>query len=272
VVFSNEIKIMSFNFPNATKNKWEKIGTTLKLIDDKKGDRRDAAKKIIKEYKPDFVCFQETHRDDIQSFMKNDFIKKNYNSYAPPIDESDGETNAILYSKEYKILDKGIIYLNEKQKKGIKSWDDKHERSATWIYVQSIKDPSQKFYLYNLHLGLTVESRVNALKMIYEKATQVKDSITSFIVGDFNAAPGSKTFNAINSNQFSSIRQLSPELKGPSYTYTGFDNKSAKSPDHIMVIHPDKIKPIKFETIDDKPNNTRPSDHYPIMATVELLL
>lgn len=168
------ISVMSFNFPNATKNDWEKIGTALKFIEDKKGKRIKAAQKIITEYKPTFVCFQETHSGDIENFLESDFIQSTYEVYAPKISDSSGETNAIFYSKDYKILDKGIIYLNEKKKKGLKSWDDKHERACTWIYVQHKDDAAHKFYVFNVHLGLTNDSRINGLKLIYDKAMEAK--------------------------------------------------------------------------------------------------
>jgi endonuclease/exonuclease/phosphatase family metal-dependent hydrolase len=264
---------MSFNFPTTNLNKWEKIGTTLKVIDNPKGDRLIAAKNVIKSFKPKFICFQETHSNDIKKLLASDFIKSHYKSYAPLIGNKDSETNAIFYSKDYTILDKGVIYLNEKQKKGLNSWDDKHQRVCTWIYVQNINQPNKKFYLFNLHLGLTEESRSKSLKIIYEKADLLrKQGVLSIIAGDFNAKPSGPTFNSVVNYNFKDLKDLTPPDKvfGPSFTYAGYDNKSKKHPDHLIVSMPEKIEVTQFITIKNT-TGTRPSDHYPIMATLSFI-
>ncbi len=265
------VRIMSFNFPTAKQNQWEKIGTTLKVIDNPKQDRLKSAEKIIQGYIPTFVCFQETHKPDIQNFLKNDFIKAHYNSYAPSINNKDSETNAIFYSKDYNLIDKGIIFLNEKQKKGLKSWDDNHQRACTWIFVQNKIKPMEKFYIFNIHLGLTKTAKDNGLKIIYEKANILKSQgINSFIAGDFNMRPET-VISSIQSYNFVIIRNAisSDKIFGPEFTYSGYDGKSKKTLDHIIVSIPEKIKPLEFRTITN--SGARPSDHFPIMATIQLI-
>jgi endonuclease/exonuclease/phosphatase family metal-dependent hydrolase len=265
---------MSFNFPTTSEDMLTQIGTDLHIIKNDNDARIKSAKSIIKSYDPDIIGFQETHREDIHSLCASKHIGDLYAHYAPCVGEHGQDKNALFFKKNnFNIVGKGIIYLNEKQEKDCNSWDDKHERACAWLCLQH-KVKKTIFFIYNTHLGLAHESIVKGSKLIAETANKSKSQqVCSFIIGDFNAASGELNYLTKDPYSFINIRRSTPpeHISGPEYTYTGYDNKAKETPDHIYGTLPNAFKSIAYATITDKPHNTRPSDHYPIMATLQLM-
>lgn len=265
---------MSFNFPTTAQSFLDEVETDLDLKKDTNTKRISAATSIIESYNPDIIGFQETHQEDIDSFFKHDKIQDTYSCHAPSVGAHAGDKNAIFYRKNvFTVINKGILYLNEKQEKGHNSWDDSHERACSWLCLEH-KVAAVFFFVYNAHLGLKYESIIKGSKQVADAANKSKtQQVCSFIIGDFNADSAELNYLTKSPYDYANLKRATREdqISGPSYTYTGYDNKSKETPDHIFATLINRIRPMQFKTIDDKPHNTRPSDHFPIMATVELL-
>jgi endonuclease/exonuclease/phosphatase family metal-dependent hydrolase len=271
-----ELKIMSFNFPTTHQNKniVEELGIKLELLKDGDEKRMKAAKSIIKEYLPHIIGFQETHKGDIEALFESKTIKNVYDSYAPRASTADDDKNALFFNKNlFKVLQKGVLYLNAEQIKGHNSWDDSHQRACTWMQLEHTA-LSVKLYIYNAHLGLKERSIIEGTKQIADHAQKViteNDNDYAVIMGDFNASSAELSFLTKSPYGFYNLRNITSESEvyGPNFTYTGYNGKSQATPDHIFVTSA-RITPLSFNTINKKPHHTRPSDHYPLMATVEL--
>ncbi len=266
-------KIMSFNFPTTHQNKniFEQIAITFDCLNNNDEKRMKSAKTIVKKYLPHIIGFQETHTDDLDALFHSKTIKKYYKSYAPRASTKDTDLNAIFYSHDtYMLLEKGNLFLNAEQKEGHNSWDDSHQRACTWIYLTHVSLPI-KMYIYNTHLGLTNKSIIEGSKQIADHImTKKKNDDYVFLIGDFNASVGELSYITKNPYNLFNIRSMTSDehIVGPDYTYTGYDDSSKATPDHLFSSP--QVKSLRFETITDSSHKIRPSDHYPIMATIQI--
>lgn len=122
------------------------------------------------------------------------------------------------------------------------------------------------------HLGVT--ARISSAKLITEKITQLtkENRYPVVVAGDFNSRPDEAPVLDMQEH-FNNTRNSSQEKAyGTADTWNGFacDKKPDGCIDYIFVSAHKNLLVEKFATITDSYDMKYQSDHFPIMATLEL--
>lgn len=135
------------------------------------------------------------------------------------------------------------------------------------------------FYLFNTHLDNEGEiARQESAKLIKKKMQQICGNVPVILTGDFNSSPDSKPYQLIISDSKSdSARKLfdtrsisinSPH--GPKGTFTGFDIFAKPKFPIDFVFVSNGISVLFHGTLSDTFDGYLPSDHYPVLAEINL--
>ena len=121
------------------------------------------------------------------------------------------------------------------------------------------------------HVGK--EARLQSAKLIADWAQEPRYAgMPTIVLGDFNATPPSPPYAALVDEGLSDARRLSERPPyGPPGTFTHFDVMRAPPEpiDHIFVAGP--VNVTSHATITQHWGGRLPSDHYPVMAELELI-
>ena len=259
-----EIKVMSYNIRLDVKsdgeNQWDK--------------RKDKVAGLMNYYEADFIGGQEVQHHQLQ------YLIQNLTGYAHiGVGRDDGkeagEYSCIFYKKEkYTVEQQHTFWLSATPDTVSMGWDAVCNRVCTYGLFKD-KKTKQKFWVFNTHFDhIGVTARLSSAKMIIAKIEEVnKDKKYPVIVtGDFNSKPTEAPAQYISS-YLQNARTISEQpAYGPADTWNAFqfDKKPENCIDYIFVAKDEKVKVKKFATITDSYDKKYPSDHFPIMATIQL--
>lgn len=157
-------------------------------------------------------------------------------------------------------------------------WEARWPRICTWGHYKSKSDPDKQFYLYNVHLDNIGEiARLEGLKLVWHHITLMreKEKLPFIIMGDFNTTPQSAPIQFLEqaglaSDQAKAVNVYQQLVEQPvGRTYHGFKGGTDGEPiDYIFVSNDFIIK--ETEIIRDKIEDRYPSDHFPIVCTLQL--
>ena len=145
---------------------------------------------------------------------------------------------------------------------GSEGWDASVARIATRVHLS---DATGSLVVWNTHFDHEGE------QARAESATLLAGWIESegdptVLVGDFNCEPGSTPHERL-STVLPSARDDAAEVAGPYETFHGFDGVGSECIDHIFVSVDMRV--LAFETIDRDDQGRYPSDHFPVVASLE---
>lgn len=135
-----------------------------------------------------------------------------------------------------------------------------------------LKNSKKTCWVFNNHLDHFQDeiARVLGIKQVLERVAECKARWNSpvFILGDFNALPGSETIEYCNNYKPVKITDLAAE-SGP--TFHGFGKAEVfKKIDYIFSdLCADNCK-CKIECWDEEHNGIYLSDHYPVSVSLEI--
>jgi endonuclease/exonuclease/phosphatase family metal-dependent hydrolase len=258
-----EIKVMSFNIrldvASDGENRWDA--------------RKEKVASLMNYYEADFIGAQEVQHHQLQ-FLKTQLI--NYSSIGVGRDDGKeaGEYSCIFFNKEkFTLLQQSTFWLSQTPDSVSMGWDAVCNRVCTYGLFQS-KKTKKMFWVFNTHfdhIGKT--ARLESAKLIIEKIQQLNTKNYPVIFsGDLNCKPEESSYQYINS-VLKNTRDISRQpAYGPADTWNAFafDKKPDGRIDHIFISTHKKLSVKKFATITDSYEKKYPSDHFPILATLEL--
>ncbi|NFA42945.1 endonuclease/exonuclease/phosphatase family protein [Clostridium botulinum] len=257
------MKVMTFNlrcdFFLDFNNRWD--------------ERKKLVFDVINKYNCDIIGTQEATKkmfkdisDNIETFniIGNPRSKKLFS-----------ERNDILISKKHSIIENKTFWLHDNPEKyGRSRWYSMFPRICTTAIVE-LKN-SKRIRICNSHLDfLLPQARAYELKKLSEfiKKEQEKEELPLIIMGDFNSNPNSKLIKEfINGDVFNKRLVAVQDKKKDLYnkaTMGNFKNKEKGSHiDYIFVSEEFEI--IDVEIVKYNVNGKYPSDHYPLMAEINI--
>ena len=253
---------MSFNIrynnPNDGKNRWEL--------------RKELVIQNIKEYNSDFVGLQEVTYSQFQ--YVNSGLSDNYSviGRCRGVLPTQGEASPIYYKKaDWLLLTSGNFWLSETPYvPASKSWNTACTRMASWGLFKSHYS-EQQIVVVNTHLDhVSVEARVNGIKLIAEELNKFGNKIPKILMGDFNAEPNSEVYKVVVNkiNLHDAYRQKKPKISVNDNTFRAWDSDKGKK--RIDYIFTSKINKILKAMVDDGIiDNKYTSDHLPVFIEVE---
>jgi endonuclease/exonuclease/phosphatase family metal-dependent hydrolase len=267
--------VMTFNIRYGTandgKNNW--------------ANRKEMACDVLRRYNPDIVGLQEALRfqiDDMRAALPQ------YAEIGGGRDDgkTQGEYSAILYRKDrLDVNDCGTFWLSDTPEVPASiTWGNACTRICTWGRFVA-KNPGRTFYLFNTHLDhISQFSRDRSATLIAQRIGARAHPDPVIVTGDLNAGEsnsvvlyltGRKELKAANNGLsknpvplVDTFRVLHPGAKEVG-TFNGFKgNGSGEKIDYIFVQPGAKV--LRAEILRDCRDNCYPSDHFPLLAVLDL--
>lgn len=240
-----------YSTPNDGENWWE--------------HRKEWVADLLRFYEPDVFGIQEGLHSQV-SFLDSALTEYRFVGVGRDDGMKAGEYSALFYKPEIlEVLESGTFWLSETPDKVSVGWDASMERISTWAKLK-VKKTGQQYFVFNAHLDHRgPESRLNAVKLVYEMASKRnKDGLPLIVMGDLNATPDDPPIRYL-STVMSDSRMVSENPPyGPEGTFNGFDISHPLNDriDHIFVN--DLLNVLKYAVITDTRDQRTPSDHLPV--------
>ena len=271
------VRVMSFNVRGASHmrdgvNVWEK--------------RSAMNVETIKRYGPELIGFQEFQNENREVYEKElpDYTRLLGPEYGTGEVE---EFAAIFFDPErFEALDSGGFWLSDTPEEYSASWGNEVIRSANWAVLRSLQSGAT-FLHVNTHLDHVSEpARVEGNQLILrqaEKTRKNRGDLPTVVTGDFNCMPGTRPYDVFIEEGFvDTFLAAGNEDVEDAYTFHAFKgthftpadtDKPTGRIDWILVR--DKAWRVEIRSHEilrdgDEAAGTYPSDHYPVLAELEL--
>lgn len=258
-----KMKVMSFNVRADSildvRNRWK--------------HRSEIVYEVIKKYDCDVVGLQEV--TDRMYMDLNKAIDGYYMIGKGRTKRYFNERNNLLVKEDYNLLEEETFWLSKTPSKtGSSVWYSMFPRICTTAVIQLANN--LKIRIYNTHLDCLLPSaREYGLKKIGEYVGECyqKEKLPCILMGDFNAGPQSKLIQQFSQGSYSDKRFIAvQDVKKEIYNEATMGHFKGKTRglhiDYIFVSEEFEIKDV--EIIKYQKNNKYPSDHYPILAEINL--
>lgn len=237
--------------------------------------RQDLVARTIAYFAPDIVGMQEVllnQKRDLEAGLPG----YAFAGVARDDGATEGEFSPLAWkTARWSALESGTFWLSPTPDVPSKGWDAALPRIATWALLQD-RRTGERVRVLNTHFDhVGEEARRESAAQIAAWAQRHRAAGEAVIVmGDFNAAPSSAPMQILADRNRSGladtrgIAQAAPF--GPTGTFTGFDiaRNAAEPIDHILVS--DQFAVARHATITQQWGGRLPSDHYPVVADLEL--
>ena len=235
--------------------------------------RKEMIFHIINSYGCDIIGTQEA-----TNVMIND-INNNISGFniigSPRTKKFFQERNDILISKNYKIISNKTFWLSENPEKiGSSKWYSLFPRICTTAVVELPNN--KKIRICNSHLDCFLpQAREYGVKKLMEfiENEQRKENLPIILMGDFNATPNSKVIKNISNSKICNKRLIAAqEINKELYTKATMGKfKGKETGTHIDYIFvSEDIEIVNAEIIKYNVNGKYPSDHYPVVAEINI--
>ncbi|MFA7287701.1 MAG: endonuclease/exonuclease/phosphatase family protein [Melioribacteraceae bacterium] len=264
ILISQNLQLMTYNLrydnPNDGVNQWN--------------NRKEFILCQINYYEPDIFGTQEGKTHQIE------WLNTNLDNYAfvgigreEEKGNGVGEYSAIFYNKNLiEVLESNTFWLSESPTLPTKGWDAAQYRICTYALFQNIKT-GLRFYVFNTHFDHKGDiAREKSAELILQKLKTInKKNYPSVLMGDFNLTPDSAPIQKIASEMNDSKQICKTKPFGPEETFSDFDVcKSPQKRIDFIFTSKNNIEVAKYATIVDVENVRYPSDHYPVLISVNI--
>lgn len=257
-----EVKVMSYNIRLDVKsdgeNWWE--------------NRKGRVANLVNYYEADFIGMQEVLHHQLV------YLKENLNGYdyigvGRDDGKEAGEYSCIFYKKDrYTVVQQSTFWLSPTPDVPSKGWDAALNRVCTYGLFLNNKT-KQYVWVFNTHFDhMGKEARLESAKLIVKKIREVNTRRYPVIVsGDFNSKPDEAPAQYMVS-QLRNSRSVSRLVYGDADTWNAFkfNEKPNVCIDYIFVAEDKRVRVSKFATLTDSYDLKYPSDHLPILATINI--
>lgn len=249
------MKVMSFNVlcGGRGQNWWTK--------------RKSFVRDVIRKYDPDTFGLQEAHYRWMNYLCKELGDIYYYVGVGRDNGKRQGEFSPVFYKKDkYEVVETGNFWLSETPEKPGKGWDAACIRICSYAVLKD-KATGEKIAHFNTHLDHIGDvARSEGAKLIAERADVFK-GVPTIVTGDFNVNPESGAYKTIIAQGFTDARTLD-ENANDVKTYNGFEENTPEMIDFVFIKNGFKVK--SCNTITDKVGDRFISDHYPVLAELEV--
>jgi endonuclease/exonuclease/phosphatase family metal-dependent hydrolase len=252
------IRVMSYNLrfdnPGDGVNQWSL--------------RRKNVYELLKKTNPDIWGTQEGLQNQLDDIKQN--LPYEYLGAGRDDGKSKGEFSAILYKKEiYKVLDQNTFWLSETPDvPGSKSWDAAITRIVTWAKFQHNKSKAV-FYVFNTHFDhIGVQARLKSAELIKQKIKEIAGTYPVILTGDFNSEPADAPYSFLAKDEtYLLIDSGNGNTQG---TFCTFEVNSQPCRRIDYIFHSPSIKSEGYTVVTDNNGHYYPSDHLPVLTTLQM--
>ena len=227
--------------------------------------RKHALAAALEKIRPDIFCVQEGTPEQV-AFLEETLPDHHRVGVGRDDGKSAGEHCAIYLSRQrFEELKNGTFWLEEPidQPRVGSALDIK--RICTWVRLRD-RVSGRTLRIYNTHLYLTEAPRLTAAKLILAHIAAGDQTDAVLLTADFNAGPAVPSRRLFGETGLTDSAELAGKPVGqPTFQMYGI---GVWCLDGILV---DKHWRVQQHLIlDVKPGNTFPSDHFAVLADLEL--
>lgn len=234
-------------------------------------DRAPIVSNLIRFHEFDVLGVQEALKnqlDDIATALSE------YTRYGKGRDDgkNGGEHSAIFYKKDrFTLLKSADFWLSQTPEKPGKGWDATCcNRICSWVYLED-KKTKKRFYTFNVHFDHQgVVARRESSKLILAKIKEIAGQAPVLLTGDLNGGRDSEWYQTLATSTL--LTDVFAKTKFPYANNASFN--SFRTPrgttviDHIFMTK--HFRTSKWGILTDTYFGKYPSDHFPVLAVVEL--
>lgn len=234
-------------------------------------DRAPIVANLIRFHQFDIVGIQEGLQNQLEDINS---VLTGYARYGKGRDDGKdgGEHSAILYKKDrFKLLKSGDFWLSETPNKPGLGWDATCcNRICSWVYLQDLKT-KKKFYAFNVHFDHQGKiARIESGKLMVKKIAEIAGKEPALLTGDLNGGRDSEWYLSIANS--GSLTDVSTKVEFPyanNSSANGFRTPRGNTViDHIFMTS--QFTASRWGILTDTYFGKFPSDHFPVLAEVEL--
>jgi len=265
-------KAMSFNIRYGTANDGENSWPA----------RKGILLRLIERESPDILGLQEALKFQIDEIRER-FLYYRLSGRGRDDGKEKGEFSAILYHRDrfQKIIEETFWLSETPSVPGSTSWGNSITRICSWIELRD-RYSGRYILVINLHLDhRSQKSREKSVELVLERFGEEIASRPVIIMGDFNAGEDNPAIRKMlefgsekNSGSTSgrlrdSFRVLHPEQKQAG-TFNGFKGRrDGPKIDYLFISRHFKVR--SADILDYNEAQSYPSDHFPVVAVLELI-
>ena len=234
--------------------------------------RKDDLAHVILKNDPDIIGMQEVYTTQARHLQK---YLKGYAWFGPPRDDGKkkGERNPIFYKTDrFELLDQNTFWLSETPEvMGSQSWGADCKRIVTWGRFRD-KRSGRIFFHFNTHFDNgRPQAREMSANLLVERIKKIAGDTPLFVTGDFNSDDKSQPYKTMTAYLLDSRAIGSTPPKGPYCTSWTF-KPGVPADVRIDYIFVSKgVSASDYAAINETYHNgRRPSDHMPVMATIQI--
>jgi endonuclease/exonuclease/phosphatase family metal-dependent hydrolase len=224
---------------------------------------------LIKTHNPDVIGLQEAELFQVEDLVE---MLDDYSWMGVGRDDgkSKGEATAILFrTARLSLQEQQTLWLSPTPLKPSRGWDAAYSRTLS--FAKLLDTESSKFlYVFNTHLDNEGEiARQQGAKLLMAEIAKVDATAPIVVTGDFNFTVPAKAYDTISEVLVDAEKISATPAQGGGKTFNGFGKN--KEPDNkIDFVFVKKSMKVQSHQVDTTTyNNLYPSDHYPVIVTID---
>lgn len=229
-------------------------------------ERASRLKKIIFNYNPDIIGFQE-HTPLWEPYICEDYGEEYeiFNIYRA---KNELESSPILWkSDKFEFVKADYFWLSDTPNVESRGWDEIYNCYRMCVCVKLIdKSEGKILNVINTHFGFGDNGQVKSVNLINEFCQKLSNEPIC-ILGDFNMTPESIAYNQMI-KYFHDVNAIT--VKDYSETFHGYNPGSNKGEHIDYCFINDSIKSKSYHVINEKVNNKYPSDHFGLFLQLQI--
>jgi endonuclease/exonuclease/phosphatase family metal-dependent hydrolase len=236
----------------------------------------------IRRCAPDIIGFQEANGRNVEAYHRA-LAEYHYIAWPPYNNAAPHQFPAIFWRPDrLRPLECETFWLSETPEVYSGSWKTDCIRSAAWIRFRCIESGVEIVHL-NTHLDhISEQARIEGARLIVERLGDAqRGGAAAVVTGDFNAPVGSPTYRVFTDAGFvdSYLACGSDDDPSKSFTYHGFEGAAFRGSDEKprridWILMRDgasaTLRARSCEIARDAQPPVYPSDHYPVVAELEV--
>ncbi|RYX82289.1 endonuclease/exonuclease/phosphatase family protein [bacterium] len=233
--------------------------------------RRPVMAETIRQNAPDIIGTQEGFYPQIRDIVADN---PQYEWVGVARDGGEeGESVSILYRKErLQLLDQGQFWLSDTPEVvASKSWGNTLNRVTKWAKFRDLQS-NREFYFVDTHLDHESQnSREKSAELISARIRAFNTDLPVVLVGDFNVvSPYNPVYDTFMKAGFTDTRFSALERLGPNYdSYHGYAPPASHGAHIDWILTRGEVKSLASRLIDFQQGGQYPSDHFPILTTLD---
>jgi endonuclease/exonuclease/phosphatase family metal-dependent hydrolase len=156
---------------------------------------------------------------------------------------------------------------------GSTTWGNSNRRMVTWVKFRE-RATDAEFFLFNTHFDHEIQpAREKSAELVRQRVAALNTKLPVLLIGDFNAAAGSnKAYEILTGDKFfTDAWTIAGERRGEGInTFNGFKPAQQNGVRIDWILTRGYVTVAAAETLTYAPDRQFPSDHFPVLARLQL--